>query len=564
MLTARPRPSSSSTPSAVLARLERAVRCSEGFRLCFVRCDDVQLQDQMCAGLQQRLRGKRISDLRLTHAVESVQSELSGASRAAAIIVRGLEHSILGEHSAAFLERWEAEAKEIGQALTGLLLVWLPEEALNRLALQAPALWAQRSTTYEVFSLHLARPPEPAGHSAAEANGTAPVAPESDGAEAPGTEPKPVAEAAADPAQPSAETAAERPVTAPETPGEVEEAEEEDQETAGEPRELPPLHALTLAQKQAEIDRRMLRLQESVRASPNPDLETQHVQARLLYEIGVLYVSTGEWGRAAASLEESAATFNVVDDRRARGQALLQLGVTRHNQGKLDDAAGLYELSLRIAREVGDGTTESQALHQVGMVEQSRGNLEQATRLFQESLAAKRKLGDRRGIAATLHQLGALRQRARDLPGAIELYGESLDLKRRLGDRAGMATTLHQLGTAEHQQGRLDEAMHCYEESLQIKKAVGDRAGTAVTLGQIGRIHQQRGELREALQHYATSWLIFRSLQSHYADLAQKLIRGIRDQSDEEQFEGWLKHDLRSVASQIREALLDEPASSRG
>jgi tetratricopeptide (TPR) repeat protein len=527
-----------------------------------VRCDDAQLQDQMCVGLLQRLRGKRLSDLRLTHPVESLQSELSGASRAAAILVRGLEHSILGEDSAAFLGRWEAEAKEIGEALTGLLLIWLPEEALLRLERQAPALWAQRSTTYEVFSLQMARP-EPSHHPAAEANGVTPATLQAE-TEPVVSEPEPISERASEPEAERAEIPsspdAEKPTPA-RSEAELEGDEEEDERTAAEPGALPPLHGLTLAQKQAEIDRRMLRLHETVQANPHPDRETQHLQAKLLYEIGVLNVSTGAWGRAAASLEESAATFNLVDDPRGRGQALLQLGVTRHNQGKLDDAAGLYELGLRIAREVGDDTTESQALHQVGMVEQARGNLEHATQLFQQSLAAKRKLGNRRGIAATLHQLGALRQRARDLPGAIKLYGESLELKRELGDRAGMATTFHQLGTAEHQLGRLDEAMRCYEESLQIKKAVGDRAGTAVTLGQIGRIHQQRGQMREALQHYVTSWLIFRSLQSHYADLAQKLIRGIRDQAGEEQFEGWLKNDLRSIAAQIRQALVDEPGN---
>ena len=43
MLSSRARPQSQTSPSAVLQRLERAVRCCQEFRLCFVRCDDPRM-----------------------------------------------------------------------------------------------------------------------------------------------------------------------------------------------------------------------------------------------------------------------------------------------------------------------------------------------------------------------------------------------------------------------------------------------------------------------------------------------------------------------------------------
>lgn len=561
MLSARARPQAQTSPSAVLQRLERAVRCCQEFRLCFIQCDDPVLQEQMCTGLLQRLRGKPVLDVRLEQPVASLLGELLGKapSRPAAVLIRGLEHTLLTEGAASFLRRWEAELDQLRGRYPAFILIWLPQAALESLEGAAPGLWAQRSAVYEVYPLHASRAAEPVLRAPlreavpATANGVAAVeeVEEAERPAVPETEPA-VQEPAPD----------ERPPeTAPQdqAPDAQQEEEEEDElEPAGGDRRLPPLHSMTLAQKQAEIDRRMLKLQETVLSGPSPDVETQRLQASLLYEIGVLNVSIGEWGRAAASLEESAATFHMVDDRQARGAALLQLGVARHNQGKLEDAEGLYELSIQIARERGDRSTEALALHQLGMVAQARGDAETAAERFEQSLEVKREIRDRRGEAATLHQLGSLRQRNRDLAGAIRLYQESIEIKRELGDRAGLSTTLHQLGTAEHQQGHLDEAMRYYEESLQIKKSVGDRAGTAGTLGQIGRIHQQRGQLREALQHYATSWLMFRSLGSQYAPIAQKLIQGIRSQAGEEQFENWLRNDLRSIAAQIRKALVEE------
>lgn len=566
MLTGKLRSLSQTGPSAVLARIERAVRCTEDFRLSFVRCDDPDLEEKASAQLLARLRGKRILELRLERPIASLLAEVAARATPtappAAVLVRGLTHSLPEGEPAPLLERLEAELDSLQVAISSMTLVWLPEAALRRIEREAPLLWETGSTVYELIAPGaLRRMPAP---TSARLNGgpklTSAVAVEEEEAalvtEIKPAEPEVTVEV---PAPASDEIAAPEEEAAPvgvqeKAPARAEGPQEEEAEKAEEerPHGLPPLHTLTLAQKQAEIDLRMNRLRES---GPEGGIEAQRLQASLLYQIGLLYASLAEWGRAAAALEESAALFNIVEDRRARGSALLQLGVTRQSQGKLDDAEGLYDLALKIARETEDRATEAVALHQVAMVEQARGRVESATARFEESLALKREIGDRRGISASLHQLGALRQRQGDLAGAIRLYRESLQIKEDLDDRPGAAATLHQLGTAEHQQGRLEEAMRYYDESLRIKRAVGDRAGTAITLGQIGRIHQQRGRMREALQHYATSWMTFRALESPYAPLAQKLIRSIYTDAGPEQFEAWLKGDLRSIASQIRRAL---------
>lgn len=579
MVTAKTRSLSQTGPSAVLARIERAVRCTEGFRLCFVRCEEPQLEEKAVAQLLSRLRGKRVLDLSLEAPAESLAHELISRVRPAmppaAVVIRGLARS-LEAGGPALLQRLDGEVELLRATVPGIVLVWLPQSALRQIQRGSPRLWAESSAMYEILS--------PAGMQ----DGAAPVAEEP--APEPGTTTSEAAPAVADeeaapavadeeaalavadeeaalvtenaaPEEPSpdecAGPAAERPGEAIGWAEQGSEDETEGEEPEARPEErraLPALHTLTPAQRQAELDHRLSLLEERGPASASGAPESQRLHAVLLYEIGLLYVSRAEWSRAAAVLEESAALFNLTGDRRARGLALAHLGLTRHHQGKLDDAEGLYNLALKLSREQGDRSTEALVLHQSAMTDQTRGYLDEALSRFEESLALKRALGDQRGIAATLHQLGALRQRQQDLPGAIRLYQESLEIKQTLDDPTA-AATLHQLGTAEHQQGRLDQAMAYYEESLRIKKSVGDRAGTAITLGQIGRIHQQRGELRDALQHYATSWITFHSLESPYAPLAEKLIRSIRSEAGEAQFEAWLKGDLRSIASHIRRAL---------
>lgn len=561
-MTARSRSLSQTGPSAVLARIERAVRCTEGFRLSFVRCDDPVLEEKAWSQLLARLRGKRVLEVRLETTVESLLSELTGrispGSIPAAVLVRGLELSIPAE-DAPLLPRLEAELDALRSSVPGMLLIWLPGAVLDRIRREAPLLWQEGSPHYELIAPGALRTPAPSAvpeplRAAAPAVEPAAVVADEEAALVAEAEAAPVEAETPLEAEAPPEPEAAEPSPVPETRPAVPRPEPEERGPGG----LPPLHTLSLAQKQAEIDLRLSRLRDAVQEAVAGGVEPGRTQAQLLYEIGLLYTSLAEWGRAAAALEESAALFNIVADPRARGAALLHLGITRHNQGRLDDALGLYELSLRLVPASEDRRSAGVALHQMGMVEQARGRAEAALARFEESLALKREIGDRRGIAATLHQMGALRQKQRDLAAAVRLYEESLQIKRELDDRPGIAATLHQLGTAEHQQGRLDEAMRYYDESLRIKKAVGDRAGTAVTLGQIGRIHQQRNHLREALQHYTTSWLMFRSLQSPYAELAQKLIRGIHAQAGREQFEAWLKGDLRALAAQIRKALADE------
>ena len=153
----------------------------------------------------------------------------------------------------------------------------------------------------------------------------------------------------------------------------------------------------------------------------------------------------------------------------------------------------------------------------------------------------KEELGDKSGIAKTLHQLGNVHYQQGNYEEAVKKYNQSLKMKEELGNKSGIAQTLHQLGNVHYQQGNYEEAVKKYNQSLKMKEELGNKSGIASTLGQLGKIHVEKEEYPLALQAFLNAYSIFKSLNSPYAQLAEKYLAGLRDKMGEEEFNAQLE-----------------------
>jgi len=330
--------------------------------------------------------------------------------------------------------------------------------------------------------------------------------------------------------------------------------------TAAVTTDWTALSSLALEDKQKEITR-LEELLRTARALRRQGKREQATAARLLYQLGLLHYSLGEWDKAQKRFEEGLVVSQDVGNKRFIAAIWHQLGNLQYIQGNIEEAARLYEQSLKMTQELGDKANIASTLHQLAMVELVRGDLQEAEQLYNRSLQIAQELGDARGISITLHNLADIEQRQGHLQEAMRLYNRSLQITHELGDASGIAAILHQLANLLYMQGNLPAAEQGYQQSLQIRQKIGDKHGIASTLGQMGSVRQLQGELPEAWQYYKSAWLLFRELQSPYARWAQQHILRIRDQVGDEQFQAWLKEDFGQQANEIIEALEQERAA---
>ena len=200
-----------------------------------------------------------------------------------------------------------------------------------------------------------------------------------------------------------------------------------------------------------------------------PEATARAELAMALGILGVTQISAGEYDAAEASIGESLATFEALDD----------------------------EWGIATAREV------------LGAIAALRGQAEKAEALASESLVVHRRLGSLENIARTLDVLGYAAALRTQLPKARACFEESLALRRTLVNRPATATVLGRLGLVAYLGRDWKRAATYYRESLALAQEVGDDAGVVRCLGQVAALGvvcgADRGRvarLGSAVQHH--------------------------------------------------------------
>jgi predicted ATPase/tRNA A-37 threonylcarbamoyl transferase component Bud32 len=193
----------------------------------------------------------------------------------------------------------------------------------------------------------------------------------------------------------------------------------------------------------------------------------------------------------------------------ARQRALFAAGVLAREQGDYGPAAALIEESLGIARELGDKSGIGIALNALASFARDHGDVEKAQTLFEASLEVWRGSGDPIAIARSLSNLANVAALRRDYAGAQRLYRECLAMFQQLADRTGIAWTLNCQGDVAREQGEASEARTFYEESLRAFRDLGDRRGIASVLADLGTLACDSDDHAAAHALYAESMRTF-------------------------------------------------------
>jgi tetratricopeptide (TPR) repeat protein len=427
----------------VLDELERIVRWSKEFTLAFVKCNHALQCDVMKRALLDRLQDMRIVTVELDGPVISVLAELKKhwdvANPPDAVCLCGLEKSIDARREAApVLGRLNHDRDLLRRSLSGALLIWLPDFALDLIARGSPDFWAWRSGVYE-FPTHAELWQQDSRVALSGESGAV--------------------------------------ISLP--------VEEKEKEIARIEVLLRTARALPQQDRRSQITIAQLLLKlgtlhyalgdlsaakecyaESLGISRR--IEEAGIEALSLHRLGMIAQDQGDLTEAERLYETSLEMEKKLGNEGNVSGCLHQLGILAQEQGDWTKARRLYEESLEIEKKLGLQGQVASTLHQLGILAQEQGDLTEARRLYQESLEIEKKLGNESGVGASLHQLGNVSYLQGDLAEAQRLYQESLQIRKRLGDQNGMALNLTQLGQIAEIQRKQIEASELFRGALRI------------------------------------------------------------------------------------------------
>ncbi|MDQ6669489.1 MAG: LuxR C-terminal-related transcriptional regulator [Chloroflexota bacterium] len=196
------------------------------------------------------------------------------------------------------------------------------------------------------------------------------------------------------------------------------------------------------------------------------------VRADALHAAGELAMLLGQNGLARAQLDESAALYRQLGEKRGLGYVLQALAMFIDPPEALSAAAE----SLRLFQDVGDAWGVENAIFSQLMARVAVGTFDEP---LEEVMIPFRAVGDEWGIAEVLNFLGDFaRSHDRDAQ-ASELYEEALALLRKIGMRGSIPSLLHNLGYLALRAGDSRRALQLLRESLVLFRDQGDPRGIA-------------------------------------------------------------------------------------
>lgn len=261
------------------------------------------------------------------------------------------------------------------------------------------------------------------------------------------------------------------------------------------------------------LNARVKRINELVEFIGNPpDGLAKASLARLLNELGLLYLNISKNEEALRYLEEALRIQREVGDRSGEGTTLNNISQIYLVWGKKEVALKYLEASLKIRCDIGDRFGEGRALNNISQIYKAWGKSEEALNHLEASLKISREVGDRSGEGTTLNNISLIYRAYGKYEEALKYLEAALSISREVGDRSGEGATLNNIATIYYAWGKHEEALKYLEDALKISREVGDRSGEGKTLNNISLIYSAWGKYEEALNHLEDSLKIRREV----------------------------------------------------
>lgn len=434
-----------STPdeAAEVLALVRALELAEGFRLIFVRCNQLPQRERLMEEVRSHLPKLKIQTIffrePVQHLLDAIQAQLTTPSPDV-MFVSGLEFSlpvVAEAHAAPLIANLNASRNSFAQTLPCPVVVWVPEYVLAAIAQGAPDFFSIRSSVY----FFAAKPAEIAALARTLLRGNY-----------------------SELANLSLAEKHQRIVVLESLLSDYNSLPQDQRDYQAELRlnfQLGNLFSLLRAN-----DKAMKHYHRSLQLSQRLGYRAE--MANLLVHIGVIHQDRGEYEEALEQYKEALATFEELGNCRGISNSLHNIGIIYQDRGDFDTAMRNYQRALAIAEELSDHAGVASSLHQIGRIYQGRGEYEAALEHFQRSLTIEEALGDRGGAASSLHQIGTIHQLRGEYEEAWQQYRRSLEIAEELGDRLGVASSLHQIGILFTETGRYSEAFPLLLKALII------------------------------------------------------------------------------------------------
>ncbi|HKZ83988.1 MAG TPA: adenylate/guanylate cyclase domain-containing protein [Anaerolineae bacterium] len=235
------------------------------------------------------------------------------------------------------------------------------------------------------------------------------------------------------------------------------------------------------------------------------------LEALLLSQKAIGQNRLGEIDGAAAAAREALSQAQQVAEATA-AKVLNNLAVYFVESGDLARAAQLHSQQAAVDRRLGDRGAEADALMNLGYDYVLMGMYDQGRAALEQSLGLYQQIGNRRGRAYALLNLGLAHWRSGDTRAAQQVLEQVQSELGAVGDTFGRAAGLSYLALALEQAGEVDSAHRRFERARDLFIEMGVHGYGADASAGLARCARAQGNQDEARRRADEVWA---HLQQH-------------------------------------------------
>ncbi|AFZ56634.1 CHAT domain-containing protein [Anabaena cylindrica FACHB-243] len=231
----------------------------------------------------------------------------------------------------------------------------------------------------------------------------------------------------------------------------------------------------------------------------NPILQPESFEAKILYNISLIYRQTGQKQKALDVLNQALELQRKNKNPEEAG-TLTSLADVYQSTGEYQKAIDFYNQSLTIQRQTQNFIEEAKTLRYLAKIYQYLGNYQLSIETLNQALTKFQKMEDFSGLAQTMNSIGDVYKESKDYDSALKYYNQGLEISRKLEDiNQELAITTGIIRVYEELKNypqALDAANKILIASRQRKNSFSE----ATALAYLGRIYLASGDEQKALE----------------------------------------------------------------
>lgn len=193
--------------------------------------------------------------------------------------------------------------------------------------------------------------------------------------------------------------------------------------------------------------------------------------------LGKSFYEFGDMARATEYIDQGLVLARMIEDVELEARLLYQRGVVQLDSGDLQPASDDLESTLALVRHSEQQEFLADVLSMLGMLHVRQEEHEKAMDFLQRALAVTRECRNREAEASVLGNLGSAYGQSGNPEKAAEYFRELLDWCKESGDEVLRSHTLASLGVASYDLEKYHEAIGFLQQAQEIYQRHGDDPG---------------------------------------------------------------------------------------